>query len=135
MREIKFKGQDIEGRWHYGNLAIPKQRVNSLIDAGCYISNSVGMPFAYRVRPETISQYTGLKDKKDKEIYEGDIVVAVNIDDTFTGVVVFDLEELDFKVTNGKENYRNNFSYLCTCEEIEIIGNIHEEPELLEVGE
>lgn len=76
-------------------------------------------------------QYTGLKDKYGKEIYEGDVVDTVYDGKVFTGVVVYDESELDFKATNGKENYGSNFQYLPCCEEVEIIGNIYENPELL----
>ncbi|MED9905260.1 MAG: YopX family protein [Lachnospiraceae bacterium] len=48
-------------------------------------------------------------------------------------LVVWDKQELDFKGTNGKENYGRNFNYLSCCEEIEVIGNIFDNPKLLEV--
>ncbi|PFZ19510.1 YopX family protein [Bacillus wiedmannii] len=83
-----------------------------------------------------LRQYTGLKDAHGKEIYEGDIVDTVYDGTLFTGVVVYDESELDFKATNGKENYGSNFQYLPCCEEVEVIGNIYENPELLnEVGD
>jgi len=73
MREIKFRGMDISGEWHYGLLSI-SQGKGSQPPIGCYISNRAGMPWAYAVRPETVGQFTGLLDKNGKEIYEGDIV-------------------------------------------------------------
>ncbi|MHA4046429.1 YopX family protein [Bacillus cereus] len=82
-------------------------------------------------RAFNVMQYTGLKDKNGKEIYEGDVVDTVYDGKLFTGVVVYDESELDFKATNGKENYGSNFQYLPCCDEVEIIGNIYENPELL----
>ena len=46
-------------------------------------------------------------------------------------VVVWDKSELDFKGTNGKENYKDNFEYLKCLDEITVIGDIFDNPELL----
>lgn len=67
-----------------------------------------------------------------REIFEGDIVKIIYDGEPFTGVVVYDLGEADFKATNGHEDYGNNFQYLTVGESIEVIGNIHKNPELLE---
>lgn len=46
--------------------------------------------------------------------------------------IVWDNSELDFKATNGEENYGTNYEYLLCCDEIEVIGNIFDNPELLQ---
>lgn len=98
-----------------------------------------------------LMQYTGLKDKNDKEIYEGDIVKSkmyLPIGDgsrerviSNKGVMCYDkLGILAIKTDeyNGKNCYSDFFHTieLSDCEfEIEVIGNIYENPELLEVDE
>ena len=67
-----------------------------------------------------------------REIFEGDIVKIIYDEEPFIGVVVYDLGEADFKATNNHEGYGNNFQYLTVGESIEVIGDIHKNPELLE---
>ncbi|MEC1543088.1 YopX family protein [Bacillus halotolerans] len=132
MREIKFRGMGINGEWYTGNLSIIKQKIKSMgIDPGSYISNKAGVPFAYRVRPETVGQYTGLKDKNGREIYEGDIVIDKRLN---SAEVVFD--DGCFCVIGYLGDLRTHpirDSLFCG-ERFEVIGNIYENPELLEAS-
>lgn len=83
----------------------------------------------------TVEQCTGLKDKNGKEIYEGDIVKGVSSPDkdperfAFVGEVKWDLEDTGFfyESTNDKWPHIKPWFAL----EVEIIGNIHENPEKL----
>lgn len=131
MREIKFRGKEIKegnftGWWVFGDYcSIPNPNIlfkNSNDEIDCAV-----------IDPETVGQFTGLKDKNGTEIYEGDIVECVYDGILNVYVVVYDLSELGFKGTNGKANYGNNFEYLQCCEEIIVIGNIYENKDLLEV--
>lgn len=79
-----------------------------------------------------LMQSTRLHDERGVEIFEGDIVEIIYDIEPFTGVVVYDLGETNFKVTNNREDYGNNFQYLTDRVSIEVIGDIYQNPELLE---
>ena len=89
--------------------------------------------YALEIDPSTICWCTGLQDKNGNLIWENDIVGTVYDGNEHIYQVVWDESELDFKATNGKENYESNFEYLPCCDEIEILGNCFDNPELLEV--
>lgn len=77
-----------------------------------------------------VEQCTGLKDKNDKFIYEGDIIRCSYGNEYYIGLVVWDSEEIQFSMEVDKELY--SFSQHSEREKIEVIGNIHENPDLLE---
>ena len=128
MREIKFRGMDLQGRWFYG-LPCHIQTDKHSAKEGWYISNSVGISTAYDVRPETVTQYTGLLDKNGKEIYEGDIINGLDTDSKFGGR--YENMKVDFY--NGEFGIGDNMGHLGLkhLSDIEVIGNIYENPELL----
>ena len=138
MREIKFRAKRLDnGKWVFG-VPIPNSYGDRVFFIPLLLTDKIAYPFerlvdwVVEVTPETIGQYTGLKDKNGVEICEGDIVETVYNGEVFAGVVVYDLSEVDFKVTDGKEKYGRNFQYLAGNDENEVIGNIYENPELLE---
>lgn len=81
----------------------------------------------YQMSADFIEQCTGLKDKNGRLIYEGDIVKD---DEGFVGLVKYDEVCAMFKIEfvySAPSNFEDDMSW-----EFEVIGNIHENPELLE---
>lgn len=128
MREIKFRGRsDVNNVWHYGDLATGKSPV--IVEGDIYTR------FFY-VEPATVGQFTGLKDAKGKEIYEGDILlyrlpenmIALNNSDKS---VVFYGHGM-FLVSHGKIKFSVNQVLGVHGDDAVVIGNIFDNPELLE---
>ena len=117
MRTIKFRGiRSGDGEWIYGYYRC----INWEIDKPTYqIIN--GNSF-FTVIPESVGQFTGLQDSKGKDIYEGDICKTLTnrLPQVIDMIVFID----GCFVLNG--GIPINVNKL-----IEIIGNIHENPELL----
>ena len=132
MREILFRGKRTDnGEWAEGDLY---RKTDALGEKETIIFQDKGADAFKKnfVNSETVGQYTGLKDKNEKRIFEGDICEMVYDGISHIYVIVWDNEEQDFKGTNGKENYGRNFQYMGCCEEIFVLGNIFDNPELLE---
>lgn len=129
MREILFRGKrKSDGEWIFGNL------LQTDDDGICIIQNHVPHHLLknYEVYPETVGQYIGLDDKVRK-IFDGDIVSA-----PFTGYAgkteerkgVVEFVNGAFSVNwNDSEEYGKNF--VGYVNDIEVIGNIFDNPELI----
>ena len=136
MREIKFRAKDIaSNKWLFGDLRHHKDDV-------CIFDQ--GGTKGEQVKRETVGQYTGLKDKNDKPIYEGDIVECVSWNEYFTNPATGEVMQpfrrkmyVDFR--KGGFKMVEPMPYGIEVREwdiiyngdIEIIGNIHDNPELL----
>ena len=126
MRDILFKAKTCNGEWVQGLLAHK--------DNKWYISNKAGMPFAFEVRPETIGQYTGLKDKNGNKIWENDIIKPY---DTVTNegyIIGWDNEMGAFVFCDINTNdslYVLVGHYIESIQPVEVIGNIFDNSELL----
>ncbi|MBC6130535.1 hypothetical protein HCA39_00655 [Listeria seeligeri] len=139
MREIEFRGKRIDnGEWVYGNLmqfedsatfifADERKGASTLTYAHFIINNM------HAIDEKTLGQYTGLKDKNGKKIFEGDIVINSKGQ---IGYIAFLVQEAGFVVVLKNSDYRLGHRNTNECYERathhKIIGNIHENPELLE---
>lgn len=117
MREIKFRGKTKVNGWVYGFLCHDWEIKGP--GGGIHIVNK-----------NTVGQYTGLKDRNGKEIFEGDIVLVW---ENYKYIVKYSQDR------GGYYPFATDDGCGCCAEEVasaessEIIGNIHENPELLEV--
>lgn len=141
MREIKFRGKTgtTEGKkWVYGYLYKIKSFFSE--DYQYFIKNEHLQETS--VDEETIGQYTGLKDKNGKEIYEGDILLAPEWFGTLKCVCIYQQENTVNPIQGfGLYSYDSYFKKYNTLvesdewDEFKVIGNIYDNPELLEEGE
>lgn len=130
-REIKFRGKRIDnGEWVYGDLLISPMATRIVKGFGLVTSDQYthdGLTHCvgefYAVDPKTVGQLPGLHDKNGKEIYEGDVVTP------FSKAWKCEVKWHDggFRVTPHGE-YELFAKRAGTCE---VIGNIHDNPELL----
>lgn len=141
MREIKFRGKRLDnGEWIYGSLLVShfkddkKERYFITQFSGNYT-------FEHKVDPATVGQYTGLKDKSGREIWEGDIFKEdgsgiVRSVFRVPGGLAFEDNPVSFGYDHRAPVYpyssiaeMQSVSWLSQC--CEVIGNIHDNPELL----
>lgn len=164
MREIKFRGKSKNvNECCYGTYIFTNDNTNDPFRTGpfkeshrivfwCSGDWNMGGWVDEEVIPETIGQYTGLKDKNGKEIYEGDIVewvffyerlganMGVIEDDTIVKGIIrwkqggFILEVIENDFENAGY-YSISALYTDTESDVEIIGNIWDTPELIKEEE
>ena len=120
MREILFRGKRVDnGEWIKGFYA-ENGHGSSNIQPKCKF-------FGYLVKPETVGQYTGLLDKNGNKIFEGDILES----DSERFVVDWDDEFSGFYLTNVNPRYQGVAMFANVADDGYIIGNVHDNPEML----
>lgn len=130
MREILFRGKwTRNGKWiegFYARIHDGKGNVSHRIYPG-YAESDCGdfYPENFEVDPSTVGQYTGLTDKNGKKIFEGDIVS--------TGKMIHQVRFRygAFELLRGAATV-SMYAMIGTDVTYEVIGNIHDNPELLE---
>ena len=125
MREILFRGKrEVNGEWVYGAYVhYDDIKDNHKDDCDYIVGTHTGTNFPFcKVIPETVGQYTGLTDKNGTKIFEGDIVKG-----TFLGFPV-PFYDYTFSISWQKDvtGYKANY-----FENVEVIGNIYDNHELL----
>lgn len=135
MRDITFRARRTDnGEWVEGNLVWIKNLNNEPYQ--CFIiSHLAYMEYGefddtYQVIPETVGQYTGITDKNGKKIFEGDIVYEYNAKGERSVkkyVVMWEDLFVRWSIAECKAMYGNKYLAF-----YEVIGNIHDNPELLE---
>lgn len=123
MREILFRGKplgDLHGKFIYGSLGVLDTDLCAIYH--CFEFKDDEMELVYI---NTVGQYTGLTDKNGKKIFEGDIVKYKNNSPCKIAYINCEFVMMWDKFYRDFEQVYDD--------EIEVIGNIHDNPELLEV--
>ena len=133
MREILFRGKRKDNsEWVYGNYAVTDNNGKQHF----IFQNKA---FEFEVDPETVGQYTGITDDNGKKIFEGDILGITNDDPDYDYItkVYLDCDTLCVDVQGQDYDYTSiGFAieiWNDECDQVEVIGNIYDNPELLEV--
>ena len=131
MRDIEFRGKRIHRiknkQWQYGSLIVGHNRFDIVTEV-----KSTGEIDFVMVDPETVGQYTGLADKNGVKIFEGDIVDGIRVGG-LKGAVIF--VNSSFWICTQEYTIKYIEYELYKYRNLEVIANIHDNPELLEVGD
>ena len=135
MREILFRGKRADnGEWVEGDVLQTRYHSGHI---EYQIMPQTPVSSAVPVLPETVGQYTGLTDRNGKRIFEGDICKFKRFNDVHIGKVVFNVTTASFimwyqPIVGAYGEKATQKMLLSVCDNIEVVGNIHDNPELME---
>lgn len=127
--KVRMNGEKVPSNWVYGGIFPGTGDYSIIYGIGEDIEK-------YTVYSDTVGQYTGLTDKNGKKIFEGDIVRIGDI--THDGQVQISGKNflVDMQRACWIIEHCPDWDFLCTnARSCEVVGNIHDNPELLEVSE
>ena len=127
MREIKFRGRNARHGWLTGHYVV-NRGVHFIVEDG--IADPLTTWEDYAIAPETVGQYTGLKDRNGKDVWEGDLLRTPEGD-------IMVAEWIDAKIITRcvrpyNPRYKNSLTFAYPVSVV--VGNIYDNPELLEEG-
>lgn len=134
MREIKFRGKSLDGKWLFGYIYryINRDGIDTVAIIEIENNGFEANLNLHKISHNTIGQFTGLHDKNGKEIYEGDIVRYSLDDRKDIGYIGFHALSASFRVVAKHTDFgignRGGLHELA----LEVIGNIYDNPELLQ---
>ena len=130
MREILFRGKRMDnGDWVYGYYV----HIGPVSCQRAYIIPEYASSlYVNEVDPSTVGQYTGLKDKNGKRIFDGDIAKVLQGKDKDIAYVGFENGAFMLYPKTGNIYERTLWEYWYNDWDVEVVGNITDNPELLE---
>ena len=142
MRQIKFRAKKIDGPWVIGGGVWTFGK-----DTALFGEDNNHHPIVHLVDPETVGECIGQTDKNFKEIYEGDVLKFAKRGVTIMGYMVWEAPkffikqitkaEYESKIVRGyffSLVFYDEDGKIFNWQELEIIGNIHDNPELIRGG-
>lgn len=127
-KEILFRGKcENTGEWHYGGIETNRVHFAIIYDKEMPYNNLC------KVIPETVGQYTGKEDIKHKKIFEHDII---RFNKKYIAKIIYNQKTCSFEawytfIAGAYGEKATNTFNLTSLDDIEVIGNIHNNPELL----
>lgn len=131
MREILFRGKRVDnGEWIEGSFV-------KMDDIRCMIvthSSGGAVSFGNQVDPKTVGQFTGLTDKNGKKIFEGDILQGTIVSRWAKNVIRCEVVYSNDGFISVNRTRNSDWVHKVRfAKDVKVIGNIHDNPELLEV--
>lgn len=134
MKEIIFRAKILRAgkwsKWIYGSVDCSRYTYKECR----MVSKDDSVQYWHTVDRNTVGQYTGVKDKNGKEIYEGDILKFSEVD---TAIVEWNEKYAYFMIKPIQDYYFDSdvLGHAIEYSKVEVIGNIYDNPELLKEGD